>query len=30
MAFIGYDIMRGVGEREAIIILNEFAMQYPA
>ena len=29
MVFIGYDVMRGVGEREAIIVLNEYAMQYP-
>jgi hypothetical protein len=30
MAFTGYDVMRGVGEREAIIVLNESSRQYPA
>jgi hypothetical protein len=30
MAFIGYDVMRGVSEREAITILNESVRQYTA
>jgi hypothetical protein len=29
MAFTGYDVMRGVGKREAIIVLNKSARQYP-
>jgi hypothetical protein len=30
MDFTGYDVMRGVGEREAITILNEYARKYHA
>jgi hypothetical protein len=29
MAFTSYDFMRGVGKREAIIVLNESAREYP-
>jgi hypothetical protein len=29
MAFTGYDVMRGMGKREAITDLNESSRKYP-